>query len=117
MSTQAVQLSGELDAALAAARRAELMQICDDRAGSLLILDLADVTFVDSTGLGLLIGVARRLRDRGGELRLRGCRRSVRRVLTLSGLDHVLSIEASAEPSDASSAAAAVALPLAGGQR
>lgn len=93
------------------------MQICDDCAGSLLVLDLAGVTFVDSTGLGLLIGVARRMRDGGGELRLRGCRRSVRRVLTLSGLDHVLAIEVSAKPSDMSSAAAAVALPLTGGQR
>ena len=114
MSTQVVHLAGELDTALVAARRPELIDKCDRHAGSALVLDLTDVTFVDSTGLGLLIGVARRMREGGGEVRLRGCRRSVRRLLTLSGLDGVLVID---EPSNDPSGLPELPLPLASGQR
>jgi anti-sigma B factor antagonist len=110
MSTQVIHLAGEFDAVLAAARRAELMDVCDRSAGSVVVLDLTEVTFIDSTGLGLLIGLARRMRDGGGGVRLRGCRRSVRRVLTLSGLDAVLMLD---EPP----AAVALPLPLASGQQ
>jgi anti-sigma B factor antagonist len=116
MSTQVVHLAGELDAALVAARRPELIEKCERHSGSALVLDLTDVTFVDSTGLALLIGVARRMRDGGGEVRLRGCRRSVRRVLTLSGLNAVLVID---DPSDepCRPPELPLTLPLAGGRR
>lgn len=110
MSTRVVNLSGEFDATVVATRRAELIEECDRSLGSLLLLDFTEVTFIDSTGLGLLIGVARRMRDGGGQVRLRGCRRGVRRVLSVSGVDAILTIEESSEATPSP-------LPLAGGQR
>ena len=110
MPTRVVNLAGEFDASAVAARRAELIEECDHNLGSVLILDFTEVSFIDSTGLGLLIGVARRMRDGGGQVRLRGCRRSVRRVLSVSGVDAILTID---QPSESVPSA----LPLAGGRR
>jgi anti-sigma B factor antagonist len=106
MSVVVAYLEGELDAVFVTERRAELLTECDRHAGSVLLLDLSEVTFVDSTGLGLLIGVARRMREGGGEVRLRGCRRSVRRVLSVSGLDAVVAVDDAPAP-----------LPIVGDQR
>jgi len=54
-----------------------------------LIVDLSEVDFVDSTGLGVLIGVLKRVRTQGGQLRLAGAQPSVHRVVELVGLDRV----------------------------
>jgi anti-sigma B factor antagonist len=93
MATPTVHLSGELDAALTGALRGELFALSDECGADELVLDLSDVTFIDSTGLGLLVGLARRRRDGGGATTLLGCRRSIRRVLTLTGIDGLFELQ------------------------
>lgn len=53
-----------------------------------LVLDLDGVTFVDSTGLGLLLSVQRRTRAAGGWLRLVNPRAQLRRMLRATNLEH-----------------------------
>ncbi len=55
-------------------------------------LDLGGVTFVDSSGLGALVAALRYCRDRGGTLVLAGPRPGVRRLLSLTGLDRVMTV-------------------------
>jgi anti-sigma B factor antagonist len=62
-----------------------------------LIIDLADVPFVDSSGLGAIIGGIRRVRELGGEAALVCSRPSLNRVLHTSGLDRIVIIAASVE--------------------
>lgn len=50
------------------------------------VLDLGDVTYADSSALGLLVWLDHRLRPSGGRLVLAGARRDVARILELSGL-------------------------------
>ncbi len=52
----------------------------------LLVVDLAEVTFIDSTALGVLIEARSRMADRGG-FRLAAPGLEVRRALEVSGLD------------------------------
>src|SRR5206468_286347 len=56
------------------------------------ILDLAGLTFADSSVLGLLAGSAKRAKDAGGWLRLAAPQRAVRRVLRVTSLDSVIPI-------------------------
>ena len=61
------RLRGEIDTANASAIEAELIDAVD--AGAVdVVLDLGDVTFIDSSGLGLLVAVAAEVRELGGRL-------------------------------------------------
>lgn len=58
-------------------------------------MDLADVEFMDSTGLGVLIGSLKRLRETDGSMVLAGIRPSVARVFEITGLDRIFTIHGS----------------------
>jgi anti-sigma B factor antagonist len=84
-------LDGELDTANAAHVRDELHGLLDD-APARLVIDLREVTFVDSTGIGVLVGAARRARTTETSLSLRGPTRATLRVLELTGLSETFDI-------------------------
>ncbi|GAB2615098.1 STAS domain-containing protein [Kocuria himachalensis] len=54
------------------------------------VLDMAGVEFVDSSGLGALIGCLKLTRQAGGDLRIAQVNDQVRMVLKLTGMDRVL---------------------------
>jgi anti-sigma B factor antagonist len=54
------------------------------------VVDLGGVEFIDSTGLGALIGGLKKARQAGGDLRIAGSGTQVSTVLQLTNLDRVL---------------------------
>lgn len=86
-----VHVSGEIDVYTAPALRHELdEQIrlgCTD-----LVVDLSNVTFMDSTGLGVLVGRLKLIRTQGGRMRILGATERVLKVFTITGLDRVFDI-------------------------
>lgn len=92
-----LRLSGEIDMATAPAfRDAALTAIADD--GPSLTLDLSGVTFMDSTGLHVLVGTYRRVRVHGGTFTMINIPDIVRKLLRLTGLDDVLLAPTPAPP-------------------
>lgn len=86
-----VRVGGELDMDT----RPELQGLLEGLVGDgvrQVVLDFAGVSFMDSSGLGLLVDVLKLLRDRGGRLCLASVQAPVRDVLVLSALDQVLDI-------------------------
>ncbi len=63
--------------------------------GGRVILDMSRVEFLDSSGLGALVGVMKML-DGGRRLELAGCGTVVRKVLTLTRMDSVFVLHATA---------------------
>jgi anti-anti-sigma factor len=57
-----------------------------------IVLALEDLHFIDSSGLGVIVRAARQARDAGGELTLRQPTASIRKILEITGLDHILLI-------------------------
>jgi anti-sigma B factor antagonist len=54
------------------------------------VVDLSGVEFIDSSGLGALIGELKKARQAGGDLRISGVTDQVATVLRLTNLDRVL---------------------------
>ena len=76
------QLSGELDAHTATA----LTQTMSVLPSGEVIVDLADVSFVDSSGLRVLLDATNRARGAGGDLVIASPQASIRRLIDISGL-------------------------------
>ena len=84
-----ITLSGELDLATAASVDAELGRVEAGDAPSI-VLDLSGLSFMDSTGVRLLINAHARSRADSDRLTLLRGRAAVQRVLQLSGVDVLL---------------------------
>jgi len=93
-----VRLVGDLDAAAAPRLRDELsgLALLGRRR---VTLDLAAMTFIDSTGLSVIVGGLRRLRDTGGDLSLREPSASATKVFEITGLDRVFTVVEGDRPS------------------
>jgi anti-sigma B factor antagonist len=84
-------LEGELDASTSEQLRAELLALIDGGCRSL-VIDMSQLALIDSTGLGVLVGVLKRALQHGGEMTLKAPARSARRVFDITGLDRVFTI-------------------------
>jgi anti-anti-sigma factor len=83
-------LAGELDMAATFKLELELDRLLSGREVRRLVLDVADVRFIDSAGLGALLSIRERTRQLGIEMTLVNVSDPVRRVLDLSGTGAVL---------------------------
>jgi anti-sigma B factor antagonist len=90
-----VALSGDVDLGTAPRLRHRLNRLLDD--GASVVLDMRDLDFIDSTGLGVLVGALRRVRSAGGEIRLADLPPGIHRVFSVTGLDQVFPIFASVD--------------------
>jgi anti-sigma B factor antagonist len=91
--TATVSVRGEVDVYTAPQLRERLYAVVADGVGQV-VLDLSAMTFIDSTGLGVIVGTLKRLREAGGDLVLRSPSRSTRKVLEITGLTRIVEIEA-----------------------
>jgi len=90
-----VAVTGELDLLTAPQLKQVLGQVIDS--AKTVILDLSGVTYMDSTGLGALIGGLKRARELGGDLKLAGLVPRVRKVFSITKIENVFEIYASVE--------------------
>lgn len=89
-----VYLQGEVDLASAPQLRRGMYELIDN-GNQRIAIDLSGVEFMDSTGLGVLIGALKRVRESGGSLVLGGIRPAVSRVFEITGLDRIFTIHES----------------------
>lgn len=86
-----VEAHGDLDVYTAGSLRSALTEL--DAAGRyLLAVDMAEVTFMDSSGLGVLIGGVKRARAGGGALVLASTRDTILRTLRITGVLRVMPV-------------------------
>lgn len=80
-----VWLTGELDHHNAAAIRQELDRLLAPGIREL-VLDLSGVSFMDSSGIGVVLGRYRTMEERGGKLAIAGANGYVERILRMAGV-------------------------------
>jgi anti-anti-sigma factor len=81
-----VRVRGELDIATADQAYAYLRDVVDNQDGPV-TMNLAELTFCDAAGLGVLARVARYARRSGRSLRLTAARPSLLRIMRITGMD------------------------------
>ncbi|HEY8449270.1 MAG TPA: anti-sigma factor antagonist [Bacillota bacterium] len=87
-----VRVAGELDEAAAAAFRERVDQALEQGGVRDLIVVMKEVSFIDSSGLGVLLGRYKRIRELGGQMGIVAPPRSVRALLELSGVPKLIPI-------------------------
>ena len=83
-----LDVEGEVDVFTAPKLREKIIALLDEGKDHL-VVNLEKVLFMDSTGLGVLVGGLKRVKERNGELALSGAQGTVQRVLSVTGLNAV----------------------------
>lgn len=83
-------LSGDIDHHSAREYRTALDDVIARSRPEVLIIDMEKVGFMDSSGIGLILGRMRSLRAVGGELLIKNARREIAEVIRISGLANIL---------------------------
>ncbi|GAA2722014.1 STAS domain-containing protein [Cellulomonas aerilata] len=86
-----VQVAGEIDVYTAASLREKLADLIDADHTDV-VVDLTGVTFMDSTGLGVLVGALKKVRGYGGRLQLVIDQEKVIKVFRITALTQVFTI-------------------------
>jgi anti-sigma B factor antagonist len=84
-------LEGEVDVYTAPQLRERLVESIESGCGNVLV-DLERVDFIDSSGLGVLVGGLRRAKERSGVVRLVCTRDNILKIFRITGLDKVFPI-------------------------
>ena len=91
-----VEAGGEVELHNAPRLREELRRVCEaDK--PCCVIDMSKVSFIDSTGVGVLVGALKRAREHGGSLTIACPQPRVRRVFEITGLLGALPIYDSLE--------------------
>jgi anti-sigma B factor antagonist len=86
-----LEARGEIDVASAPGFHASLFDLIGQEP-DMVIVDMSGVTFIDSTGLGVLVAAEKQMRDGGHQLRLVVTQPQITRLLELTGLDKVFTV-------------------------
>lgn len=88
-----VYLSGEIDHHSAKGMRNEIDSAIQYGMPSLLILDFSDVSFMDSSGIGLVMGRYRLLQKTGSTLSIVNLPENIYKIMKLAGIERLASLE------------------------
>ena len=91
-SEHRLRASGEFDMLLADDLRKKWLPAVDRHRSERLVVDLSDVTFMDVSGLNLIVAVHNLQKRHGGAVVLSAPRPQVRHVLAICGIDQVVEV-------------------------
>ena len=83
-------ITGDIDHHAARELREELDDVIARSRPELLILDMEKVGFMDSSGIGLILGRMRSVRANGGELLIKNAPKGIAEIIRISGLSQLI---------------------------
>lgn len=85
-------VEGEIDAYTAPQLR-EGLEAVEVQQGANIEVDLTNVNYIDSTGLGVFVAFYKRVQREGGDVRLVGLSERIQRLFEITGLSELMNIE------------------------
>ena len=86
-------LTGEIDHPCAVQILEEIDAAAERTHPALLMLDFTNVTFMDSSGIGLVMGRFKLMQALGGQLQVGGMSPQIRKMMKLAGLERLVTLE------------------------
>jgi len=83
-----IALDGEVDVYTSPRLRQELTEVIDSGCVNV-VVDLQNLGFIDSSGLGVLVSALRKVKEHGGTLRLVCTKEGILKIFRITGLDKV----------------------------
>lgn len=87
-----VDLTGEVDIYTANELKDELNIAIEERPKNL-VINMQNLDYIDSTGLGILIGILKRLKQKQSDIYIVNTKPNVRKIFTITGLDKIFKVE------------------------
>lgn len=91
-TTLIVKVTGEFDIIIADEFKKIVDSYLDSNKGRNLLIDLKEVTFIDSSGLGAILGRYKKVESLKGKLVIAGPRLQVKKILRVSGINKIIGI-------------------------
>ncbi len=91
-NTWNVNLSGELDVSNCNKLKSYLNELLEEQMLDI-TLDIKSLEYIDSTGLGILIGILKVLKSNEKEIKIVNCRDNIKKILNITGLDKIFNLE------------------------
>ncbi|WP_220129365.1 anti-sigma F factor antagonist [Thermaerobacillus caldiproteolyticus] len=88
-----IRLSGELDHHTAEELRAKVTDMIEKEQIRHIVLNLEHLTFMDSSGLGVVLGRYKQIKNLGGEMIVCSISPTVKRLFEMSGLFKIIRLE------------------------
>ncbi len=88
-----VYITGDIDHHAAKRMREETDMLLVQLAPQKLILDLTGVSFMDSSGLGLVLGRYKKAKSAGVDFSVKNCDKRVMRIFEMAGMERIVKIE------------------------
>jgi len=95
-SIAVIRLTGEVDVYTSPRVRSAMLEQLDGGC-KYLVIDLASVDYLDSSGLGILVAGLKRARENGGEVYLVSPKPRIQHVLEVTGLHKVFTVKESVD--------------------
>lgn len=95
-TTCVLDIEGEVDVYTSPQLKQDLVQLTEQGVKRV-IINLSKVEYLDSTGLGVLIGGLKRMREAGGNLALVGPGMRIQRIFEITGLNKIFDIYPTSE--------------------
>lgn len=90
-----IRLEGELDHHTSGQLREQVEASLDENRIHHILLNLQELRFMDSSGLGVILGRYKRIKNEGGEMVVCAISPSVKRLFEMSGMFKIISLEES----------------------
>lgn len=87
-------ISGEIDHHNAAGLRNKIDEAVESSYPEVLVLDFGGVNFMDSSGIGLVMGRYKLMKDLSGRVIIENAPRQIKKVMKMAGIEKLISKEA-----------------------
>ncbi len=88
-----IMLSGELDHHAAKGALKEIADAADELVPTICILDMSKITFMDSSGIAVVLGLYRKMLEVRGRVVVRNAPAGVMKVFKIAGLERIVTFE------------------------
>lgn len=88
-----IRLKGEADIYTVSQLKSKFHEITELVDKQPILIDLAELEYIDSTGLGALIGLLKRAKEKGGSVKLLNPQPYIKKILSITGLDKIFNVQ------------------------